>query len=72
MRSGVIEMVSEYIPQVTRKLVQARARGYCEHWSKSINDRIAFWGCLAELGGLTTIFWLPESQTGSTIPSQIR
>jgi hypothetical protein len=24
-------MPSEYIPQVTRKLVQARARGYCEY-----------------------------------------
>jgi hypothetical protein len=24
-------MASEYIPQVTRKLVQARARGYCEY-----------------------------------------
>ncbi len=24
-------MVSEYIPQATRKLVQARARGYCEY-----------------------------------------
>jgi hypothetical protein len=31
MRSGGIEMASEYIPQVTRKLVQARARGYCEY-----------------------------------------
>jgi HNH endonuclease len=31
MRSGVIEMASEYIPQVTRRLVQARARGYCEY-----------------------------------------
>jgi 5-methylcytosine-specific restriction endonuclease McrA len=24
-------MASEYIPQVTRKLVQARAQGYCEY-----------------------------------------